>query len=91
MNSFAAHFAQHFGKKPSAQQCRTIMSFEILSTVNPAGLMETWGEWSCTICMKYGIKIIDGSRSRYSRLIDACSEVYGAPRQVPRFHMFTRH
>ena len=64
MDSFAAHFAQYFGKEPSAQQYRTIMSFEILSVVNPAGSMKTWGEWSGTIRMKYGIKIIDGSRRR---------------------------
>ena len=39
--SFAAHFAKHFTQKPSPQQCRKIMSFGILSTVNPIVSMKT--------------------------------------------------
>ena len=52
LDSFAAHFAKHFTQKPSPQQCRKIMSFGILSTVNPIGSMKTWGKSSCTLCMK---------------------------------------
>ena len=51
-NSFAAHFAKHFTQKPSPQECREIMSFDIISTVNPIGSMKTWGKSSCTLCMK---------------------------------------
>ena len=36
-DSFDAHFAKHLTKKPSPQQCREIMSFDILYTVNPIG------------------------------------------------------
>ena len=37
LDSYTAHFAQHFSKKPSPQQCCTIMDFDILSTVNAIG------------------------------------------------------
>ena len=52
LDSFAAHFAKHFTQKRSPQECREIMSFDILSTVNPIGSMKTWGKSSCTLCTK---------------------------------------
>ena len=52
LDSFADHFAKHFTRKPSPQECREIMSFDIISTVNPIGSMKTWGKSSCTLCMK---------------------------------------
>ena len=90
-DSFVAPFAKQFTQKPSPQECREIMSFGILSTVNPIGSMKTWGKLSCTLCMKERIEIIDNSRRRYSRIINACSEVYGACRHIPGFHRFTQH
>ena len=56
---FAAHFAKYFTKKPSPQQCRKIMSFEILSTVNTIGSMKTWVKLSYTLCMKERMETID--------------------------------
>ena len=50
LDSFATHFAKHFTKKPSPQQCRKIMSFNILYMVNPIGSMKTWGKSSCAVC-----------------------------------------
>ena len=32
LNSFAAHFAKHFTQKPSPQECREIMDFDINQT-----------------------------------------------------------
>ena len=90
-DSFAAHFAKHFTQKLGPQECREIMSFGILSTVNPKGSIKTWVKSSCTLCMKERIEIIDNSRRRYSRIINACSEVYGACRLFPIFHRFTQH
>ena len=48
----AAHFGKHFTQKLSPQQCRKVMSFDILSMVNPIVSMKTWGKSACTICMK---------------------------------------
>ena len=72
-DSFAAHSAKNFTRKPSPQECREIMSFDIISTVNPIGSMKTWGKSSCTLCMKERIEIIDTSRRKYSQIINACS------------------
>ena len=44
LDYFAAHFAKHFTQKSSPQECREIMSFDILSTVNPMGSMKPWGK-----------------------------------------------
>ena len=41
-DSSVAHFAKHFTQKPSPQQCRKIISFNILSTVKPIASMKTW-------------------------------------------------
>ena len=69
--SFAAHFAKHFTQKPSPQECREIMSFDIISTVNPICSMKTWGKFSCTLRIKERIEIIDNSQRRYSKIINA--------------------
>ena len=90
-DSFAAHFAKHFTQKPRPQECCETMSFDIISTVNPIGPMKTWGKSSCTLCMKERIEIIDNSRRSYSRIINACSEVYWECLHIPRFHRFTQH
>ena len=74
-DSFAAPFAKHFTQKPSPQLCRNIVSSNILSTLNPIGSMKTWVKSSCTLCMKKIIERIDNLRRRYSRIINACSEV----------------
>ena len=66
LDSFAAPFAKNFTQKPSPQECRKIMSFDILSTVNPIGAMKTWGKTSCILCMKEIIEINDNSRRKYS-------------------------
>ena len=39
--------------------------------------------------MKDRIEIIDNLRRRYSQIINAWSEVYGACRHIPIFHRFT--
>ena len=75
LDSFADHFAKYFTQKPSPQHCCEIMSFDILSTVNPTGSMKTWGKSSCTLCMKERIEIIENLQRRYSQIINACSEV----------------
>ena len=43
-DSFADNFAKRFTQKPSSQQCRKIMSFDILSKLNPIGSMKIWGK-----------------------------------------------
>ena len=45
LDTFAAHFTQHFDRKPTPQQCGDIMKSEFLSKVNPIGLMKTWSKY----------------------------------------------
>ena len=90
-DTFAAHFARHFDRKPTPQQCREITKFENLSKVNPIGSMKTWSKSSRTLCMKGRLWIVSRSRRRYVELINACSEICGACRNNPRFHRFSRH
>ena len=40
-DTFAAHLSQPFNQKPTPQQCLEIMKLEILSKLNPIGLMKT--------------------------------------------------
>ena len=42
LDSFSDHFTKHFTQKPSPQQCREIMYFDIISNVNPISSMKTW-------------------------------------------------
>ena len=58
LDSFAAHFAKQFTQKTIPQQRCKIMSFGILATVNPKGLMKTLGKSCCILCMKERIEII---------------------------------
>ena len=90
-DSFATHFAKHLTQKPSPEQCREIMYFNELSTVNHIGSMKTCSKLSCTLCKKERIEIIDNPQCRYSWLIHAWSEVYRACRHIPIFHRFTQH
>ena len=90
-DSFARHFAQHFSVKPSPQQQRDIMKFEIISSVNPISAMKTFGKHECTLCMKERLNILKFVRKRSSSVMNACSEIYGACRHKMRFHRFARH
>ena len=67
-DSFARHFAQRFSLKPSPQQQRDIMKFEIISSVNPISAMKTFGKHECTLCMGERLNILKFVRKRSSLL-----------------------
>ena len=90
-DTFACHFAQHFSQKPSPQQQRNIMKFEVLSSVNPIGAMKTFGKPECTLCMKERLTILNFKRKRSILVMNACSEIYGTCCHKTRFHRFARH
>ena len=48
-DTFAAHFAQHFDRKPTPQQCCERIKFEILSKVKPIVMVKTWSKSSCLL------------------------------------------
>ena len=43
LDTFADHFTQHFDQKLTPQQCREIIKFNILATVNSTRSMKTVG------------------------------------------------
>ena len=88
---FRSPFFSNFDHKKSLQKCCTVMTLDILSTVNPIGSIQSWGKPPYTICMKERIKIPNCSWHRYCRLINAFSEAYEACPHIPRFHRFSRH
>ena len=51
-DSFADNFDKYFTQKLGPQKCCDIMSFKIISTVNPIGLMKTCSKPSFTLYMK---------------------------------------
>ena len=57
LDSFAAHFDQHFTKKFNI--FFTIISLDIVSMLNPVDPMKTWGKPYRTVLMKERIKIIN--------------------------------
>ena len=71
LDHFSAHFDNYFTQKPIPQQCREIMYFEKLSTENPIGSMKNWGKFSCTLCMKERIEIIDNLQCILRQLINS--------------------
>ena len=74
-DTFAAHFAQHLGRKSTLQQCREIKKLNILSKVNPIGLMKTWIKSSCTF-------FTPGTPLRATRATHKSSRIH-IPRLVP--------
>jgi hypothetical protein len=87
-DSFARHFAKHFETKPSPRQLRESIDFDILWAANPISVVRSFGKPSCSLCMVERIKNFDQSRVANSKLINSCSEIYGACRHKPRFHRF---
>ena len=73
LDCFYAQLASKITQTPSPLQCHEIIFFLIISTVNPIGLMKTWGKLSFTLCMKEIINIIDQYRCRYRKLINSFS------------------
>ena len=63
-DDFGAHFATYFDQKPTPQQCRETMKFEVLAKVNLIGSMKTWGKPSCTLCMNERLEIVSCSQRR---------------------------
>ena len=61
---------------------------DILRAANPVCVVRSFGKPSCSLCMVERIKILDQSRFANSKLINSCSEIYGACRHKPRFHRF---
>ena len=89
-DSYARHFATHFKKdsKPKPYQLREMQTFEILWQGNPISISKTFGTRGCQLCIREKIAIIKTGRDHPEKLINSCSEIYGACRHKPKFHRY---
>ena len=91
LDSFTKHFAQHFDSEPSWKKLCDNMKSEILSKLNPIGVMKTFGSRNCSLCMNECLTIRKWIRKKQKKLINSCSEIYGACQHKTSFHRFTQH
>ena len=89
-DSYAKHFATHFekGSKPKPKELRAIQKFEIIWQGKPISASKTFGTRGCILCTREKIAIIKAGRKEPEKLINSCSEIYGACRHKPKFHRY---
>ena len=89
-DSYARHFATHFkkGSKPKPKELREIQQFEIIWQGEPLTTIKTFATRGCILCTRERIAIIKAGRKEPEKLINTCSEIYGACRHKPWFHRY---
>ena len=89
-DTYAKHFATHFkkGTRPKPTELRAIQKFEIIWQGNPISASKTFGTRGCILCTREKIAVIKAGRKEPEKLINSCSEIYGACRHKPRFHRY---
>ena len=89
-DSFARHFAKHFGpaEKATVAKARELVKVEVEWQGNPISIMRSFGKLNCGLCMKERIKILHLSRNDPGKLINSNSEIYGACRHKTKFHRY---
>ena len=88
-------YAKHFGKvwnafsdsiSPKLQ--RSQLEYRILWQGNPISAVKSFGKDHCALCSKERYYIMEHFKRNPNKLINSCSEIYGACRHKPRFHRF---
>ena len=62
--------------------------FEVIWQGNPINASKTFGTRGCILCTREKIAIIKAGRKEPEKLINSCSEIYGACRHKPKFHRY---
>ena len=89
-DTYAQHFAQmtiNF-PHPSPRLIRNMSEIHILWQGNPLSTIKTFGTTNCILCNQERLHIFKWSRTHPDKLINNCSEIYGACRHKPKFHRF---
>ena len=91
-DSFARFFARSFKPKSQikADEVRKLVDMRVLWEGNPITLSKSFGKSTCRLCMKERMTILALSKDKNVRLINSCSEIYGACRHKPTFHRFSK-
>ena len=91
-DSFARFFSRNFKPKSQfkADEVRKLVDMRVLWEGNPITLSKSFGKSTCRLCMKERMPILALSRDKNVRLTNSCSEIYGACRHKPKFHIFAK-
>ena len=88
LDSFAAHFVQHFNNTTARTDLRKCMTFEVLKQLNPIGAMKTFTKPNCNLCMQERLTILKELRDKCVTVMNKNSEIYGAYQHKTTFHRF---
>ena len=87
-DSFADHFARLTSNfhKPSPTLIRNTYTLHVIWKGNPLSTVKTFGTNNCILCNQERLNIFKWMRTKPDKLINRCSELFGACRHKPRFH-----
>ena len=86
LDSFAAHFEQHFNTTMSRTDLCTYMVFKVVKQQNPIDAMKTFKKPNCNICMDERLTILKKIRDKRVTIMNKNSKIYGAFRHKTTFH-----
>ena len=89
LDSYVKYFATLFSSKPKPAQLREAAKFQVLWQGNPISTVKTFGSEKCKLCMQERIEILKMWEDEPTKLINSCSEIYGACWHKPKFHRFS--
>ena len=77
LDSFSAHFEQHFNSTTSRTDLRKYMMFKLLTHLNSIGAMKTFTKPNCNLCMEERLTILKKLREKRVTDMNKNSEIYG--------------
>ena len=88
LDSFAAHFEQHFNTTTSRTDLCKYMTFKVVKQLNTIGEMKKFTKPNCNLCMEGRLTILKKLRDKHVTIMNKNSEIYGACRHKTTFHRF---
>ena len=64
LDSFSAHFVQHFNNTTSRMDLRKCMTFKVIKQLNPIGAMEIFTKPNCNLCIQERVIILKKLRDK---------------------------
>ena len=88
LDSFAAHFEQHFITNTSCTDLCKYMTFKVVKKLNTIGTMKTFTKPNFNLCMEERLTILKKLRDKCVTIMNKNSEIYGAYRHKTTFRRF---
>ena len=89
LDSFAAHFEQHFHASLQPADLRKFRTFKVVKQLNLIRAMKTFTKPNCNICMEERLTFLKKIRDKHVTIMNKNSEIYGACRHKTTFHRFS--